>query len=433
MRLLVLLLCAGICRAAALPAFPGAEGFGSTTRGGRGGKVVFVVSLSNSGPGTLRAACEAKGARIVVFRVAGLIDLKSDIVVKEPFLTIAGQTAPGDGICLRGGGLKIDTHDVVLRFIRSRLGDVFAERSHNADAIAVIGSSRNVIVDHCSASWGLDETLSPTGAIADVTVQWSIISEGLNDTHHSYGSLVRGVGGISLHHNLWAHNEARNPLFGDNYWEPPFPTIDFRNNVIYNYGGYRPGHGNAGVVGSPRINYVKNYLKPGVDTNPQRSLLNPNPGRPVNATFHMEGNVVAGNPAATEDNWQLFVEKPKGVTRAAEPFAVPAVTTTEPGVAYLAVLANAGATCPVRDEVDRRIVDEVRSGTGSVIDTPMAVGGWPAYRSARPLPDRDHDGMPDDWELALGLNPADSRDAASDRDGDGYTNIEEFINRCCVR
>jgi len=219
-----------------LPAFPGAEGFGAQTPGGRGGKVIPVVNLNDSGPGSLRAACEAEGARIVIFRVAGIIDLKKNIKVTEPFLTLAAQTAPGDGICLRGFALEIRTHDVIVRYLRSRPG---AGSGKEVDAMDVGSGAHDVVIDHCSATWAVDENLSPSGSISNVTVQWCLIAEGLNHSihhkgAHGYGSLVRAVGGLSLHHNLWAHNNARNPRLGENYHQPPYPTFDVRNNVIYN-------------------------------------------------------------------------------------------------------------------------------------------------------------------------------------------------------
>jgi pectate lyase len=241
-RLIAGVLLAAVSVGAELPDFPGAEGFGATTPGGRGGRVIYVTTLDDSGPGSLRAAIGAQGPRTILFRVGGVIDLQSALVVREPFVTIAGQTAPGGGICLRGDNFGIATHDVVVRFLRVRLGDL---RRREVDTFSIADGSRNVVVDHCSASWSIDETLSPSGDISDVTVQWCIISESLNNSLHSkgphgYGSLLRATGGVSLHHNLWSHHNGRNPRFGDNYAEGPFPTFDFRNNVIYNWGSAAP-------------------------------------------------------------------------------------------------------------------------------------------------------------------------------------------------
>lgn len=408
---------------AELPAFPGAEGFGCRTPGGRRGRVLIVENLNDSGPGSLRAACEAAGPRMVVFRVAGILDLKSPIVIREPFITIAGQSAPGDGVCLRGYGLVIDTHDVVVRFLRVRPGDVAGKE---VDAIAIGGASRRVVVDHCSASWAVDEVLSPSGNIADVTVQWCIIAEALHrSVHHKgphgYGSLVRASGGVSLHHNLWAHNYARNPRLGDNYGKPPYPLFDVRNNVMYDYGALC-----SGLTGEVlEANYVANYIKPGPSSRRERPPIAFTPT--ARTRYYVEGNVVEGRPDWSADNRLLF-DRPGAVTIQAQPFPTPSVTTTSAREAFEAVLANAGAIRPARDAVDQRIVEQARRGTGRIIDSPGQVGGWPEYRTAPSPRDTDRDGMPDDWEKARGLDPNRPADAAGDRDGDGYTNLEEFLN-----
>jgi len=400
---------------AATPAFPGAEGFGADTPGGRGGKSVFVTNLNDSGPGSFRAACDATGPRIVIFRVGGLIDLKKNIKVVNPYLTIAAQTAPGDGICLHDYQIVIDAHDVIIRYLRSRPGDISGKE---VDAISIAGSSRNVIVDHCSATWSVDECLSPSGGIADVTVQWCLIAEGLNHSvhkkgDHGYGSLVRAVGGLSLHHNLWAHNRGRNPRLGDNYGKPPYPTFDVRNNVIYDYGG-------PSVAGDTlEANYINNYIRPGPETKRQQTI-----GPKATAAalkFYLEGNELAGK--ITSD---LFATM-KGVTIAPKPFPAPKVRTVSAAEAYKMVLADAGATAPIRDAVDARIVADVRNGTGHFVDSQKQVGGWPDYKSGTPPKDTDGDGIPDAWELAHGLNPKDPRDATKVQ-ASGYTAIEEYIN-----
>ncbi len=426
---LVLCLCAapGIW-AADVPAFPGAEGFGARATGGRGGRVLFVVNLNDSGLGSLRAACETKGARMVVFRVSGLIDLKSPIKVKEPYLTIAGQTAPGDGVCLRGAGLDIESHDVIVRHLRVRPGDILGKE---VDAIAIGGDSHDVIVDHCSAGWSVDESLSPSGGIRDVTVQWCIIAEGLNrSVHkkgaHGYGSLVRAIGGLTMHHNFWAHNIARNPRLGDNYGKPPFPTFDIRNNVMYDFGGTC-----SGLTGDKLdANYVANYIRPGPSSNRQRGPIVLTDTASVK--YYLQGNVVEHRPELTADNSKMFdrIEKDgrKLVEVVKTPFETPAVKTNSAQAAFETVLAQAGACRPVRDSIDARLISEARNRTGSVIDSQWEVGGWPAYRSARPPVDSDRDGMSDAWESAHGLNPRDASDAAKDRDSDGYTNLEEYIN-----
>lgn len=365
---------------------------------------------------------------MVVLRVSGTIDLNAPVEIREPYITIAGQSAPGDGICLRRHGLSISTHDVVVRFLRSRPGDL---SGREVDAIAIGGDSRRVILDHCSASWSVDECLSPSGAIADVTVQWGIISEGLNHSvhrkgPHGYGSLVRAAGGLSLHHNLWAHQNARSPRLGDNYGQPPFPLFDVRNNVMYDWGAMCSGM--TGDILS--VNYVGNYLQPGPSSHRRRGPIVFTDT--AQARYWVEGNVVVGRPELTADNRKLFDRtEAKGralVTLMDRPFEVPVVTSTTAAAAYQAVLAHAGASLPSRDAVDSRVVGEVRSGGGRLIDSQWEVGGWPVLRQARPPADRDRDGMPDAWEAAHGLNPEDPADSAADRDGDGYTNLEEYLN-----
>jgi len=411
-----------------LPAFPGAEGFGSRTVGGRGGKVLLVTNLNDSGPGSFREACSQSGPRIIVFRVGGLIDLDSAIVIREPFVTIAGQSAPGDGICLRGAGLIIDTHDVVVRYLRSRPGDV---RGLVGDAISVVGNSYNVIIDHCSASWGTDETLSVNGRLRDVTVQWCIIAEGLHHSvhykgPHGMGTLVRGIGGVSLHHNLWAHNDSRNPRLGDAYGVPPYPVFDVRNNVIYDFGSICTGL----VGGVLKANYVANYIRPGPCSRRRARVIALNDD--ARTEFFLDGNFVEGCPECSKDARHLF-SQPGGqdstvVRLLSTPIAAPPVTTWSAQDAFRQVLERAGATYPVRDAVDLRIVNEVREGAGCIIDSQWEVGGWPEYRGGRPPRDSDRDGMPDAWEKEHGLDPGDPSDAVADRDGDGYTNIEEYVN-----
>ncbi len=412
---------------APVPAFPGAEGFGATTPGGRAGRVLFVRTLADQGPGSFRDAVTASGPRTVVFAVAGVITLRTPVVITEPFLTIAGQTAPGDGICLRGDELSIRTHDVIVRYVRSRPGDI---NRREVDAINVMGDSRDVVIDHASASWAVDEDLSPSGAIANVTVQWSIIAEGLNHSVHSkgahgYGSLVRAIGGVSLHHNLWAHNNSRNPRLGDNYGRPPWPVFDFRNNAIYDYGEIA-----SGMTGDHlSANYVNNYIRPGASSNARRGPIVLTDTADV--TYYLDGNLVDGRPELTHDGSAMFDRMVIGgrqmVSFARVPFPVPPVTTSTAAEALEQILAGAGATRPRRDAVDARIVEDVRTRGGRIIDSQEQVGGWPEYRTG-PVPlDTDGDGIPDDWERAHGLNPHDPSDGAV-RTPSGYTNLEIYLD-----
>lgn len=410
MKWLAFVLCA-FPALAQVPAFPGAEGFGAATPGGRGGKVLIVTNLNDAGRGSLRAALETEGPRIVVFRVSGVIDLQSPIRISQPFVTVAGQSAPGDGITLRRHGLSINTHDVVIRYLRSRPGDVSGAE---VDGLAIGGASSNVVIDHCSVSWSVDENLSPSGAIRDVTVQWSIIAEGLNRSVHAkgahgYGSLTRASGGVTLHHNLWAHNASRNPRLGCNYGRPPFPRFDVRNNLIYNAGG-------ANVAGDTfEANYIANYHKKGPNSPPSHPVFSPTDK--ANLQFHFAGNFPAGLQWAARP----------GIQPTEKPFATPAVRTTSAATAYDDVLAGAGATLPRRDAVDARIITEVRAGTGAHIDSQWEVGGWPVPAAGRPPEDTDRDGMPDAWETARGLNPRDPADAVRPAPS-GYTWIEEYLN-----
>jgi pectate lyase len=410
-----------------IPAFPGAEGFGATTPGGRGGKVLFVTNLDDAGPGSLRAAVDAEGSRIVIFRVSGMISLAAPIIVKSPYLTIAGQTAPGDGVCLRNFTFNIATHDVVVRYLRSRLGDLSGQE---ADSITLLSGAHDVVIDHCSATWSIDESLSLAGNVSNVTVQWCLIGNALNHSKHAkgdhgYGSLSRANGPVTWHHNLWAHNNSRNPRLGDNYGRPPFPTFDVRNNVMYDYGEICSGL-TQGVL---KVNYVANYIRPGPSSKARTPI---HVGAPSELSFYIRDNVFEGNTALTADNSQFFdpviIDGRRQVETVAQPFAAPAVRTSSAKDAYVAVLANVGASLPRRDSVDTQIIYEVRNGKGSIIDSQTQVGGWPELKSIAPPIDNDGDGMPDSWELRHGLNPRDASDGATDKDKDGYTNLEEYLN-----
>jgi pectate lyase len=411
-----------------LPAFPGAEGFGAATPGGRGGQVLFVTNLNDSGPGSLREACEAHGPRIVLFKVSGTIALEREIVVTEPFLTIAGQTAPGDGICLRDASLGVATHDVVIRHLRSRLGDVTKRQS---DAFDVLNGARNVVFDHLSATWSIDEALSLSGNNQFVTIQWCLIGESLRLSKHAkgahgFGSLARANGPVTFHHNLWIHNDARNPRLGDNYGRgSSSPTFDVRNNVIYDYGATASGL-TQGVL---KVNYVGNYIRPGpsslaktpITVGPERSSMD----------FYIRDNVDEGNEERTRDNTQFFnlVEaNGKRIVRTIDqPFAAPKVTTLPATEALERVLADVGASRPKRDAVDTRLVNDVRARSGSLINSQTQVGGWPELKSTATPEDTDQDGVPDAFEIEHGLKPKDPKDAAN-RAPSGYTWIEEYIN-----
>ena len=431
-----ILLCAGVIWSAValgLPAFPGAEGFGTETPGGRGGRVFVVSSLDDKGPGTLREACEAEGPRMVVFSVSGNILLKDDLKIRNPFITIAGQTAPGDGICLRDAPINIkETHDIVIRYIRVRPGDTSGKE---LDCISV-SNGHHVVFDHVSTSFGIDESLSITHS-SDCTVQWSFITESLNNSvhkkgAHGYGSLISGPdGGQSWHHNLYAHHKSRSPRGGSGEGETGI-VLDFRNNVIYDW-IFRSGYSGDAAV---RLNYIANYLKPGPST-PRENREYAFWCGGEKTQIYLENNVHLGAPRAAKKDNTLLVsgggEFPKEldvvkVCVKSAPFDAPPVHASSAAEAFDAVLTSAGCSFPARDAIDARVAKQVREGKGRVIDSQREVGGWPELKSLPAPADADRDGMPDAWEAAHGLAPNDPGDAAGDRDGDGYTNIEEYVN-----
>ena len=431
--------------AGALPAFPGAQGFGANTPGGRGGRVIEVTNLNHDGPGSLQAACRAKGPRIVVFRVAGIIP--GPIHIREPYITIAGQTAPGDGICIKDGPIHVEyTHDVIIRYLRVRPGDSpLGDVPENRDCIRIYGITskdrpcHDVIVDHCSGSWGLDENLQAYGSCWNITYQWCISSEGLDDSIHPEGPHGKGMilgcreATVTMHHCLLAHNRDRNPLLQSKREKRP-SIFDIRNNVVF-----RQGRAFAMVVGHSRTNFAGNYLKVKGPVNPvtRFGLYAHNPWPKYGPIqIYVQDNLWPWANEAGQDAWsvvQPFVKGKRTYTRWGKrldkPVATPPVTTESAEAAYESVLKYAGCTLPVRDVVDARIVEEVRNGTGGFIDTQNEVGGWPVYASTKAPADSDHDGMPDAWEKRFGFNPNDAKDGPQDRDGDGYTNVEEFLNQ----
>ncbi|AQR72339.1 polysaccharide lyase family 1 protein [Sphingomonas sp. LM7] len=412
-------------------AFPGAEGAGRLALGGRGGQVLFVTNLNDSGAGSLRAAVETKGPRTILFRVSGTIQLLKPLVIREGRVTIAGQSAPGDGITLRDHMMQISADDVVVRYIRSRLGD---ESKTESDALTIT-KGRRIILDHVSASWSVDETLSvsanyttPDQGFYDVTVQWSIIAESLTRSlhakgEHGYGSLIRGGRGskASFHHNLWASHSARMPRPG-NYSGPDVDPIgaffDFRSNVFYNWGRNHAGY-NADKATLARYNFVDNAYVAG-----------PQSAKPIAfdegdtlAKAYFAGNSMNGTIPA--DPWSLVTGiRPEGY-RLAAPVDVAPVKPDPAPSAYAQVLDSAGAS-KARDVVDARIVAGVRDRTGRQIDSQRDVGGWPELKSLPAPRDSDDDGMPDAWERRRGLNPA-KADGNGDRNRDGYTNLEEWL------
>lgn len=414
-------------------AFPGAEGAGRFALGGRGGQVIRVTHLGDAGPGSLRAAVEADGPRTVIFDIGGVIRLASPLTIRRGRITLAGQTAPGGGITLRDQPLVVAADDVVVRHIRSRLGD---ESGVEADAVSIT-RGRRIILDHISASWSIDETLSvgsrydpPERGIYDVTVQWSLIAESLNASGHAkgdhgYGSLVRGGHGarMTFHHNLWATHRARMPRPG-NYnppsVDPEGPRFEFRSNVFYDWSGGHAGY-NADTESPSAYAFVGNAYIPGPDSAGRWAFEESNPL----ARAWFEGNAMDGTVPA--DPWSLVKESDRPDYRlAARPDWAEAAGETA-AEAEGRVLAHVGAG-RVRDPVDARIIEGVRNRTGRIIDSQAQVGGWPALEAGSPWVDSDGDGMPDDWERSQGLDPAAAADGTADRNADGFTNLEDWLN-----
>ena len=406
-----------------LRAFPGAEGAGAGAKGGRGGDVYHVTNLNDSGAGSLREGVRtAAGPRTIVFDVAGTINLSTRLNINKSYLTIAGQTAPGDGVTVAGHSTVISGNNVVIRYLRFRVGDQNCPVIQD-DALWVDKTSE-VILDHVSASWSVDETLSVTES-SNVTVQWSFITESMrNSCHekgaHGYGSLIRfSSGQVTYHHNLYAHHDSRNPRVGDNV------GFDFVNNVIYNWGG-ESGYSGTADEGTTRINYVGNYLVAGPQTT--SSKLRAFNGGSTNTQIYQSNNFLDGDKDGRRDGadngWTMFI----GSYTKREParFDFAQVTTTDAPTAYERVLTTAGSSLR-RDSVDTRVAGEVRAEGGHHINSQNEVGGFPVLNPGAALNDADGDGIPDEWESLHGLNPTDGADGRAVGAG-GYTNLERFLN-----
>ncbi|WP_291529149.1 pectate lyase [Bacteroides sp. UBA939] len=468
-----------------LPAFPGAEGFGRYTTGGRGGKVYHVTTLEDGiEPGTLRHAIQQEGSRTIVFDVAGTIFLRSSLRIANGDLTIAGQTAPGQGICIARYPVTVDANNVIVRYLRFRVGN---ESGGEPDGFGS-ADCRDVIIDHCSVSWSVDETCSVYGG-ENLTVQWCLISESLRTAGHAkgkhgYGAIVGGAKS-SFHHNLLAHHESRTPRLGPRVSTQEREYVDMRNNVIYNWAG-NGCYGGEGM----KVNIVNNYYKPGPAT-PKNSPVGyriaalgvrttkyctnangkPNAWKPMEhvwGRYYVDGNVIEGNEDVTKDNWtkgiyaqisnaacdNTFTKKVEREIRLSAPLETGVVTTHSAEEAYKLVLEQAGCS-KQRDIIDSRIIEETRNGTatytGSItkraekepglIDLPAdvkpegAASAWPELSDGgvtiAELTDTDSDGMPDRWELTHGLNPEDAADgAATTLSREGYTNLEVYLESC---
>ncbi len=456
-------------------AFPGAEGFGRYVTGGRGGTVYHVTTLEDTGQkGSLRWACKQKGKRTIVFDVSGTIYLKSLLKVDRGDLTIAGQTAPGDGICIADYPFQIAADNVILRYLHIRLGNRNV-KNHEGDGLG-IDSRDNIMVDHCSVSWSIDECLSVYGG-KNTTVQWCIVTQPLVDAGHSKGA--HGYGGnwggsgASFHHNLIAHGGSRTPRLGPKQRTQLDERMDMRNNVIYNWSG-NGCYGGEGM----NVNIVNNYYKPGPATLKRGTSIqqriagvgirttkyckNDNgtwngwyPMHHVWGKFYVDGNVNTKHSNVTKDNWtygmynqidgskndNTYTQATKDTMRIDKPIDFMQVTTHSANIAYEKVLQNVGCIKNVngswvRDALDDVIIRDTRSGvatyTGSsnepgMVDNQDEAGGWPELTSLTAPTDTDGDGMPDEWETKNGLNPNSASDGKTVQ-ADGYTNLEHYLN-----
>ena len=436
-------------------AFPGAEGFGKYTTGGRGGNVFIVSNLNDKGAGSFREAAESKEKRIIVFAISGTIHLETKLSIKGN-CTIAGQTAPGDGICLADNSVSLGGDNIVVRYLRFRMGDKYQRGGMvdgNGGDDAFGGTPRkNIIIDHCSLSWSTDEVFS-VYAGDSTTLQWNIISEPLNYSyhfetgdkdyeHHGYGAIWGGRH-FSAHHNLFAHCNNRNPRF-DGIRNVPEENCDYRNNVIYDWGINNIYAGEGG-----NYNIVNNYFKYGPSTNGAAKFRIVNPGKrespfiPFGKWF-VDGNYVDNAPDVTADNLKGVhmgnggTEEDKKQALINEPHPSEKIVMQTAKEAYKSVLENAGCNLPARDTLDQRIINDVKDRKGGFIDVQggfphgteyeKTVNAWPYLRSLPAPVDTDKDGMPDEWEKKQGLNPNDNSDAAGYKLSRQYTNIEMYIN-----
>ena len=462
------------------PAFPGAEGFGMYTTGGRGGDVYHVTTLEDgTQEGTFRWACNKSGARTIVFDVSGTIFLKSELKIKNGNVTIAGQTAPGDGICIANYPFVIACKNIIIRYMRFRLGNEALKennKAHEGDGLGGM-DSQNIIIDHCSVSWSIDECLSVYGS-KDITIQWCIVSQSLNNAGHSKGA--HGYGGnwggsgASYHHNLMAHHISRTPRLGPRPGTQTDELMDMRNNVIYNWidNGCYGGEG-------MNVNIVNNYYKPGPETKSgTKGMRIASPGirtteytkhdtdKPnqwdvmwhVWGDYYVDGNVNSKYSQVTDDNWTYgiynqidnskvdytFTQETKDTMRMEYPIDYAPVTTHTAEKAFEKVLEYAGASLH-RDNLDETIVSDTRNGETTYTGKDCKLGiinsqddlkpadagddwsAWPELKSEKTPTDSDGDGMPDEWEKANGLNPEDAADGKQ-TNADGYTNLEVYMN-----
>lgn len=436
------------------------RGGGVGTTGGEGGDVYYVTKLTddldqNKKPatGTLRYALEEMSSpRVVLFKVAGTIYLERPLNLRHGNVTIAGQTAPGDGICIANYPLMVTANNVIIRYMRFRLGD---QMKTEDDALSV-NDGTNIVLDHLSCSWSVDECVSCYGN-TNFTMQYCLVSESLRKSVHGKGT--HGYGGIwggqnaSFHHNLLAHHDSRNPRFDHDYVNTLAGPIDFINNVVYNWGGNSAygGEGSTKGGGGRKINYVANYYKPGPATSTKTRLMqawascdnctHAHGGTVVPPHLYLANNYMHGSSDVTSNNWKgvnysggATEAQCKVTTRYTFPNAYVGEQTAEQ--AYNSVLELVGC-CHRRDNLDEVIIGDVRKGSythkgsngssNGLIDTPKDAGGYPDLKAGTPIVDTDRDGMPDEWELLHGLNPNSSKDGKLSTLAKGHTNLEAYL------
>ncbi|HTG55104.1 MAG TPA: hypothetical protein VL943_02460 [Niabella sp.] len=433
-------------------AFPGAEGFGKHATGGRGGKVTTVSNLNDDGPGSFRQAFkEYPGEPItIVFSVAGIIELKSPLKISRSNITVAGQTAPGDGICLKGNSFIINgagdktgvRGNIIIRYLRSRPGAKIANGVYGFN----MENSQNIIIDHCSFTWANEECAAMYD-IKNVTVQWSIISEGLYNANHHKG--LRAYGGVwggqnaSYHHNLISNQNSRTVRFNGARAHDTLAVVDYSNNVIFNWKSANACYGGEVDIpgGKSTINMVNNYYIPGPATSNELKFVKANYNQAKAKGFgqwYLNGNVMEGNKKLSANNslgidLAEFPEEYRKQALVTTPFAIAEpVTLQSAREAYQSVLKKVGASLPKYDAVDQRLIAEAKSqkaspGKKGIISDASEAGGWPVYQYINAPVDTDKDGMPDEWELKNGLNPerADNAEYLLSKE---YTNIEVYIN-----
>lgn len=453
LRILLIFLSCLATTVQALPVFPGAEGFGIETPGGRGGIVCKVTNLDDSGKGSLRDCVEMDQPRIVVFTTGGTIKLKTNLTISHPFISIYGQTAPGDGIMITGEAsiqrepFTIATHDVVIQHLRFRAGAA-DELSCCRDALSIKGAegktdgqrTYNVVLDHCSFSWGTSALLSTLYDAHDLTISHSIIGPSLYNGSNkeepaSRGTLLGSAGAhsISFHHNLLVHSQERNPRI-----EMAKGVVDVVNNLVYNWG--LNGAEITSTNGDMQVNMVQNLYITGENSAQGVAELSArNNGKKTK--LYLEENLSIRDPDQPEPlpvGLDFTGWKKDSDWEQSERFSAPALTTYKAQVLVSKVLSDVGATLPKPDSVDNQAIKDVTQHTGVIphcVDAKDRVwimncdknaGGWPHYNQGTPANDRDDDGIPDAWETAHDMNP-NKADSTKDYNANGYLNIEEWV------